>query len=104
MKKTFACAVRPNKAPSMRRRLSIISLEHSYRLYGSCIFDRAQLAPKCTKRGGELEAGLTGEEVGKRDFSGTPGPACRYPGSSPPARFLLLDPARFQVTWAPFLP
>ena len=47
MKKTFACAVRPNKAPSMRRGLSIISLEHSYGLYGSRIFDRTQLAPKC---------------------------------------------------------
>ena len=48
MKKTFACAIRPNKAPSMRRGLSIISLEHSYGLYGSRIFDRTQLAPKCT--------------------------------------------------------
>ena len=47
MKKTFACAVRPNKAPSMRRGLSIISLEHSYGLNGSRIFDRTQLAPKC---------------------------------------------------------
>ena len=48
MKKTFACAVRPNKAPSMRRGLSIISLEHSYGLNGSRIFDQTQLAPKCT--------------------------------------------------------
>ena len=47
MKKTFACAVRPNKAPSMRRGLSIISLEHSYGLNGSRIFDWTQLAPKC---------------------------------------------------------
>ena len=46
MKKTFACAIRPNKAPSMRRGLSIISLEHSYGLNGSRIFDRTQLAPK----------------------------------------------------------
>ena len=45
MKKTFACAVRPNKAPSMRRGLSIISLEHSYGLNGSRIFDPTQLAP-----------------------------------------------------------
>ena len=47
MKKTFACAVRPNKAPSMRRGLSIISLEHSYGLNGSRIFDPTQMAPKC---------------------------------------------------------
>ena len=47
MKKTFACAIRPNKAPSMRCGLSIISLEHSYGLNGSRIFDRTQLAPKC---------------------------------------------------------
>ena len=52
MKKTFACAVRPNKAPSMRRGLSIISLEHSYGLNGSRIFDRTQLAPLGT--GAEL--------------------------------------------------
>ena len=45
MKKTFACAIRPNKAPSMRRGLSIISLEHSYGLNGSRIFDPTQLAP-----------------------------------------------------------
>ena len=50
MKKTFACAVRPNKAPSMRCGLSIISLEHSYGLYGSRIFDPTQLAPKCNAR------------------------------------------------------
>ena len=29
MKRTFACAVRPNKAPSMRCGLSIIGLEHA---------------------------------------------------------------------------
>ena len=46
MKKTFAGAVLPNKAPSMRRGLSIISLEHSYGLNGSRIFDQTQLAPK----------------------------------------------------------
>ena len=50
MKKTFACAVRPNKAPSMRRGLSIISLEHSYGLNGSRIFDQTQLAPQCTRQ------------------------------------------------------
>ena len=49
MKKIFACAIRPNKAPSMRRGLSIISLEHSYGLNGSRIFDRTQLAPKYTR-------------------------------------------------------
>ena len=54
MKKTFACAVQPNKAPSMRRGLSIISLEHSYRLYGSRIFDRTQLAPKFSVLAGHL--------------------------------------------------
>ena len=48
MKKTFVCAVRTNKAPSMRRGLSIINLEHSYGLNGSRIFDRTQLAPKCS--------------------------------------------------------
>ena len=48
MKKTFACAIRPNKAPSMRHGLSIFSLEHSYGLYGSRIFDPTQLAPKCS--------------------------------------------------------
>ena len=47
MKKTFACAVRPNKAPSMHCGLSIISLEHSYGLNGSRIFDPTQLGPKC---------------------------------------------------------
>ena len=50
MKKAFACAVRPNKAPSMHRGLSIISLEHSYGLNGSRIFDRTQLAPKCSEK------------------------------------------------------
>ena len=45
MKKTFACAIRPNKAPSMRRGLSIITLEHSYGLNGMRIFDPPQLAP-----------------------------------------------------------
>ena len=48
MKKTFAGAVLANKAPSMRCGLSIISLEHSYGLNGSRIFDRTQLAPKCS--------------------------------------------------------
>ena len=47
MKKSFACVVRPNKAPSMRRGLSLISLEHSYGLYRSHIFDPTQLAPQC---------------------------------------------------------
>ena len=69
MKKTFACAVRPNKAPSMRRGLSIISLEHSYGLNGSRIFDRTQLAPKCScvpagqrqKRVGSVVALLPGK-------------------------------------------
>ena len=44
MKKTFACAIRPNKALSMRRGLSIIGLEHSYGLNGSRIFDPTQMA------------------------------------------------------------
>ena len=56
MKKTFACAVRPNKAPSMRRGLSIISLEHSYGLNGSRIFDRTQLAPLGTGTGNRSPA------------------------------------------------
>ena len=61
MKKTFACAIRPNKAPSMRRGLSIISLEHSYGLYGSRIFDRTQLAPKCGPARGTLPLGMAWE-------------------------------------------
>ena len=61
MKKTFACAIRPNKAPSMRRGLSIISLEHSYGLNGSRIFDRTQLAPKC---GGWRSGRMIKVEVG----------------------------------------
>ena len=45
MNKTFAGAVLPSKAPSIRRGLSIITLEHSYGLNGSRIFDPTQLAP-----------------------------------------------------------
>ena len=56
MKKTFACAIRPNKAPSMRHGLSIISLEHSYGLNGSRIFDPTQLAPLSSELELEVEA------------------------------------------------
>ena len=50
----------------MRRGLSIIRLEHSYGLYGSHIFDRTQLAPKCIWAYGSIpEAGWSPDTTTK---------------------------------------
>ena len=60
MKKTFACAVRPNKAPSMCCGLSSIGLENTYGLYRSRIFD-----PHSWHQSAVLKSVFHGEVLGE---------------------------------------